>query len=123
MQDEDGDDSIDGVPKDNESDGHGACIALAFRPCLQLTFYLLVMCAKHPPEDYEPDMDDTAGEGRQGSTLTAVKPPVQQKRTLKAKPTSKTHRRRKRSVSECEGALTSECTIEVLQDNKLHIIN
>jgi hypothetical protein len=123
MQDEDGDDSIDGVPKDNESDGHGACIAFAFRPCLQSMFFLLVMCAKRPPEDYEPDTDDTAQEGHQGSTPTAVKPPVQRKRSLKAKPTSKTRRRRKRSVSECEGALTGECTIEVLQDDKLHIVN
>ena len=125
MQDEDGDDSLNGALKDKESNGHGASISLTLSDLVH-NQHLLVMCAKHPPVDYKPDTDDMAGEGHQGGTSQAVKLMVQQKGSMKLKCISKKGQAfwcRKLTSSECEGALTGKCTIKIMQDDKLYIIN
>jgi len=71
MEDEDEDDSLNGALKDKESGIHGVSIPLS--DLIDNLISLLVMCAKCPPEDYEPDTDDMAGEGHQGGTPQAIK--------------------------------------------------
>jgi len=71
-------------------------------------------------------IDDTATEGHQGGTSQPVKLTVQQQGSTKLKCISKKRQacwHRKLTPSECEGILMGECTIEIMQDNKLHIIN
>ena len=77
---------------------------------------------KCPPEDNELDADDTAGDG----TPQPIKWKVRQKRASKAKRISKTgqaHQHKKPTSSESDGICTGECTIKILQEDKVHIVN
>ncbi len=125
MQDEDGDES---PPQDEEKETLGVYLTLVVSEHVHIG-YLPVTCGKRPPEDYEPHTDSTVGEGHQGDKSQSVPQPNRRKRSKQAKPPPRAskmgHRRRhsKLTLSEFEEGVTGECTIEILQEDKLQIVN
>ena len=91
----------------------------------KIDIHLPVPCAKKPLEDSELDCNSTSSKDQLGNKTQAVKIDVQQKQ-LKQKHTPKTgcrHKHTKPTSSECDEGLTGKCTIEIVQEDKLQIVN
>ena len=85
-----------------------------------------VTCTKQPPDDDELDKDSIGSEDLQLDRHQAAKLHIQRKPSKQAKQKSKPSHQRKHSKltsSECDKGLTGECTIEILQEDKLQVVN
>ena len=90
------------------------------------TFIFTITGRKRPPEDNGTDTDSAESKGHLRDQSAAAKPTDRQKHSKPTRRTSKigpAHKRSKVTSTEGDEILTGECTIEIMQEDRLQVIN